>query len=136
MWIVYAVLSAVFAAATSILAKLGLNGVNSNLATAIRTVVILLMAWGIVFYTGRQTELAALSRKNWVFLIASGVVTGLSWLFYFKALQMGDASKVAPIDKCSIVFTLLMAYFILHEEIKIRGWIGLGCITVGTLLLL
>ncbi|HIU48408.1 MAG TPA: EamA family transporter [Candidatus Avimonoglobus intestinipullorum] len=136
MWIVYAVLSAVFAAATSILAKLGLNGVNSNLATAIRTVVILLMAWGIVFYTGRQTELAALSRKNWVFLIASGVATGLSWLFYFKALQMGDASKVAPIDKCSIVFTLLMAYFILHEEIKIRGWIGLGCITVGTLLLL
>ncbi len=136
MWIVYAVLSAVFAAATSILAKLGLNGVNSDLATAIRTVVILLMAWGIVFYTGRQTELAALSRKNWVFLIASGVATGLSWLFYFKALQMGDASKVAPIDKCSIVFTLLMAYFILHEEIKIRGWIGLGCITVGTLLLL
>lgn len=136
MWIVYAVLSAVFAAATSILAKLGLNGVNSNLATAIRTVVILLMAWGIVFYTGRQTELAALSGKNWVFLIASGVATGLSWLFYFKALQMGDASKVAPIDKCSIVFTLLMAYFILHEEIKIRGWIGLGCITVGTLLLL
>ena len=136
MWIVYAVLSAVCAAATSILAKLGLNGVNSDLATAIRTVVILLMAWGIVFYTGRQTELAALSRKNWVFLIASGVATGLSWLFYFKALQMGDASKVAPIDKCSIVFTLLMAYFILHEEIKIRGWIGLGCITVGTLLLL
>ena len=136
MWMIYAVLSAVFAAATSILAKLGLNGVNSNLATAIRTVVILAMAWGIVFYTGRQGELMALSRRNWAFLIASGVATGLSWLFYFKALQMGDASKVAPIDKCSIVFTMLLAVFILKEEIKLKGWIGLGCIIAGTLLLL
>lgn len=136
MWMVYAVLSAVFAAATSILAKLGLNGVNSNLATAIRTVVILLMAWGIVFYTGRHAELAELSRKNWIFLICSGVATGLSWLFYFKALQVGDAAKVVPLDKLSIVLTMLLAFFILKEEIKIRAWIGLGCIVVGTLLVL
>lgn len=136
MWIVYAILSAVFAAATSILAKLGLAGVNSNLATAIRTAVVLVMAWGIVFYTGRHIELAGLSGKNWIFLICSGAATGLSWLFYFKALQLGDAAKVVPLDKLSIVLTMLLAFFILKEEIKIRAWIGLGCIVVGTLLVL
>ena len=116
MWMIFAVLSAVFAALTSILAKIGIEGVNSNLATAIRTIVVVIMAWGMVFLTHAQNGLAEISKKSWIFLILSGLATGASWLCYYKALQMGDASKVVPIDKLSVVITLILAFVFLHEQ--------------------
>ena len=116
MWMIFAVLSAVFAALTSILAKIGIEGVNSNLATAIRTIVVVIMAWGMVFLTHAQNGLAEISKKSWIFLILSGLATGASWLCYYKALQMGDASKVVPIDKMSVVITLILAFVFLHEQ--------------------
>ena len=115
MWVVFAILSAVFAALTSILAKIGIDGVNSNLATAIRTVVVVLMAWGMVFLTHSQSGLQEIGKKSWIFLILSGLATGVSWICYYKALQLGDASKVVPIDKMSVVITLLLAFVFLHE---------------------
>ena len=118
MWFIYALLSAVFAALTTILAKVGINGVNSNLATAIRTLVVLIMAWGMVFLTNAQNGLTAISRRSWVFLILSGLATGCSWLCYYKALQLGSASRVAPIDKLSVVITLVLAFMFLHEKYK------------------
>jgi transporter family protein len=135
MWVVYALLSAVFAAATSILAKIGMEGINSNLATAIRTAVVLVMAWGIVFLSGKQHGISAISQKGWVFLVLSGLATGLSWFFYFRALQIGDASKVVPVDKFSVVLSMVMAYFILHETITLKTAIGGLLITAGTLAL-
>ena len=133
MWLVFAVLSAVFAALTSILAKVGIADVNSTLATAIRTVVVLAMSWGMVFITGAQGGLSAISRRSWLFLILSGLATGASWLFYYRALQMGEASKVVPVDKLSIVFTLIMAFFFLHEKFTPKSIIGAALITAGTL---
>lgn len=125
MWMIFAVLSAVFAALTSILAKIGIEGVNSNLATAIRTIVVVIMAWGMVFLTHAQNGLAEISKKSWIFLILSGLATGASWLCYYKALQMGDASKVVPIDKLSVVITLILAFVFLHEQFycKITHWL-------------
>lgn len=135
MWIVFAILSAVFAALTSILAKIGIDGVNSNLATAIRTVVVVIMAWGMVFLTHAQSGLSAISRKSWIFLILSGLATGASWLCYYKALQTGEASKVVPIDKMSVVLTLILAFVFLHEEVTARSLIGCVLIAVGTLVM-
>lgn len=135
MWLVFAVLSSVFAAATSILAKMGIEGVNSNLATAIRTVVVVIMAWGMVFLTNTQAGITDISRRSWFFLILSGIATGASWLCYYRALQMGDASKVVPIDKMSVVITLVLAFFILHEQFTIKSVIGSVLITAGTLLM-
>ncbi|MDF2542797.1 MAG: putative rane protein [Herbinix sp.] len=135
MWILYAFLSAVFAALTSILAKLGMKNVNSNLGTAIRTFVVLLMAWGIVFITGKQKEITTLTSKNWKFLILSGLATGASWLFYFKALQVGEASKVVPIDKLSVVITMVLAFVFLGEAFTAKTVIGGLLITIGTLVL-
>ncbi|MDR2686977.1 MAG: EamA family transporter [Oscillospiraceae bacterium] len=135
MWVLYALLSALFAAATSILAKMGLEGVNSNLATAIRTVVVLLMAWGIVFLQGSQHGVANITRKSWLFLVLSGLATGLSWLFYFKALQMGEASKVVPIDKFSVVISMALAFVILKEAVNVKSVIGGLLITAGTFVL-
>ena len=135
MWFVFALLSAVFAALTSILAKIGIDGVNSNLATAIRTVVVVLMAWGIVFMTNAQHNLSKIGRKSWIFLILSGLATGASWLCYYKALQMGDASKVVPIDKLSVVITLVLAVIFLHEEFTVKSAIGAALITAGTIIL-
>lgn len=135
MWLVFAIFSAVFAALTSILAKVGIDGVNSNLATAIRTAVVLLMSWGMVFLTHAQSGLAEISRKSWIFLIISGLATGASWLCYYKALQLGDASKVVPIDKLSVVITLVLAFVFLHEEFTIKSAIGCVFIGVGTLLM-
>jgi transporter family protein len=135
MWVLYALLSAVFAALVSILAKLGLKGVNSNLATAIRTFVVLLLAWGIVFFTGKHKEIVSLTNKNWQFLILSGLATGASWLFYYKALQMGEVSKVAPIDKLSVVFTIIMAFLFLGEQADAKSLIGGLLIAAGTLVL-
>ena len=135
MWIVYALLSALFAAITSILAKIGIAGVNSNLATAIRTGVVLLMAWGIVFITGKQHDVVNITQKSWLFLALSGVATGLSWLFYYKALQMGDVSKVVPIDKFSVVISMLLAYVILGEAVNIKTIIGGLLITAGTIIM-
>lgn len=135
MWLVFAILSAVFAALTSILAKVGIDGVNSNLATAIRTAVVLLMSWGMVFLTHAQSGLAEISRKSWIFLIISGLATGASWLCYYKALQLGDASKVVPIDKLSVVITLVLAFVFLHEEFTIKSAIGCVFIGAGTLLM-
>lgn len=135
MWIIYALLGALFAALTSILAKMGIKDVNSNLATAIRTVVVLAMAWGIVFLTGRQKEIADITQKSWLFLILSGIATGLSWLFFFKALQIGDASKVVPVDKISVVISMVMAFLILGESIDTKTIIGGVFITAGTLVL-
>ncbi len=129
MWIVFACLSAVFAALTSILAKVGIDGVNSNLATAIRTVVVVLMAWGMVFLTHAQSGLAEISRRSWIFLILSGLATGASWLCYYRALQMGSASRVAPIDKMSVVLTCILAFIFLHEELTPKSVIG--CILIG-----
>ena len=129
MWMIFAVLSAVFAALTSILAKIGIEGVNSNLATAIRTIVVVIMAWGIVFLTHAQNGLAEISKKSWIFLILSGLATGASWLCYYKALQMGDASKVVPIDKLSVVITLILAFVFLHEQFTAKSLIG--CILIG-----
>lgn len=135
MWIMFALLSAFFAALTSILAKIGVDGVNSNLATAIRTVVVVVMAWGMVFLTHTQKGLSNISNKSWLFLILSGLATGASWLCYYKALQMGDASKVVPIDKLSVVITLILAFVFLHEEFTAKSLIGCILIGVGTLLM-
>ena len=135
MWIVFALLSALFAAATSILAKIGIENVNSNLATAIRTVVVLVMAWGIVFITGAQSGVADIAAKSWLFLALSGCATGLSWLFYYKALQIGEASKVVPVDKFSVVISMVMAFIILGEKIDVKAIVGGVLITVGTLVL-
>jgi len=135
MWMILAIASAVFAALTSILAKVGIEGVNSNLATAIRTFVVLLLAWGMVFLTDAQGGICAISRKSWIFLILSGLATGGSWLCYYKALQLGDASKVVPIDKMSVVITLVLAFVFLHEKITPKSIIGCILITAGTLLM-
>lgn len=135
MWFIFALLSAVFAALTSILAKVGINGVNSNLATAIRTVVVVIMAWGIVFLTNAQNGLSGISRKSWLFLILSGLATGASWLCYYKALQIGEASKVVPIDKLSVVITLILAFIFLHETFTTKSLIGCILIGVGTLIM-
>ena len=134
MWFVFALLSAVFAALTSILAKVGIEGVNSNLATAIRTVVVLVMAWGMVFVTNTQGGLTDISRKSWLFLILSGLATGASWLCYYRALQIGEASKVVPIDKLSVVITLVLAFVFLHERFTPKSLIGCLLIGAGTLL--
>ena len=135
MWMIFAVLSAVFAALTSILAKIGIEGVNSNLATAIRTIVVVIMAWGMVFLTHAQNGLAEISKKSWIFLILSGLATGASWLCYYKALQMGDASKVVPIDKMSVVITLILAFAFLHEQFTAKSLIGCILIGAGTLIM-
>ena len=135
MWFVFALLSAVFAALTSILAKVGIEGVNSNLATAIRTVVVLVMAWGMVFVTNTQGGLTDISRKSWLFLILSGLATGASWLCYYRALQIGEASKVVPIDKLSVVITLVLAFVFLHERFTPKSLIGCLLIGAGTLLM-
>lgn len=135
MWCVFAILSAVFAALTSILAKVGIDGVNSNLATAIRTVVVVIMAWVMVFITKTQSGIVHINKKSWIFLILSGLATGASWLCYYKALQLGKASKVVPIDKLSVVITLILAFIFLHEEVKATSIIGCICIGVGTLLM-
>lgn len=135
MWLVYAALSAVFAALTSILAKVGIENVNSNLATAIRTAVVLIMAWGMVFLTNAQNGLPEISKKNWIFLILSGIATGASWLCYYRALQLGEASKVVPIDKLSVVITLVLAFIFLHEEFTAKSLIGCILICAGTLIM-
>ena len=135
MWFVFALLSAVFAALTSILAKVGIDGVNSNLATAIRTVVVVIMAWGMVFLTNTQSGLSEIGKKSWLFLILSGLATGASWLCYYRALQMGDASKVVPIDKLSVVITLILAFIFLHEQFTIKSLIGCILIGAGTLIM-
>lgn len=135
MWMVFAVLSAVFAALTSILAKVGIDGVNSNLATAIRTVVVVVMAWGMVFLTHTQSGISEISRKSWIFLILSGLATGASWLCYYRALQMGQASKVVPIDKMSVVITLILAFVFLHEEFTVKSLVGCVLIGAGTLVM-
>lgn len=135
MWLLFAILSAVFAALTSILAKIGIEGVNSNLATAIRTVVVIVMAWGMVFLTHAQKGIADISRKSWIFLILSGIATGASWLCYYKALQTGDVSKVVPIDKLSVVLTLILAFIFLHEEFTVKSLIGCVLIAAGTLIM-
>ena len=135
MWLVFALLSAVFAALTSILAKVGSEGVNSNLATAIRTGVVLLMAWGMVFLTNTQGGISGISPKSWLFLILSGLATGASWLCYYRALQIGEASKVVPIDKLSVIFTLALAFIFLHEKFTAKSLIGCILIGAGTLLM-
>lgn len=133
MWFVFALLSAVFAALTSILAKVGIEGVNSTLATAIRTVVVVVMSWGMVFLTHAQGGFGDISRKSWLFLILSGLATGASWLCYYRALQIGEASKVVPIDKLSVVITLVLAFVFLHEQFTAKSLIGCILIAVGTL---
>ena len=135
MWFIFALLSAIFAALTSILAKVGIDGVNSNLATAIRTVVVVVMAWGMVFLTNAQNGITEISRKSWIFLILSGLATGASWLCYYKALQIGDASKVVPIDKLSVVITLVLAFVFLHEDFTSKSLIGCILIGIGTLIM-
>ena len=135
MWFILALLSAGFAALTSILAKVGIEGVNSNLATAIRTLVVVAMAWGMVFITNTQGGIADISKRSWLFLILSGLATGASWLCYYKALQMGDASKVVPIDKLSVVITLVLAFVFLHEEFTAKSLIGCILIGAGTLVM-
>ena len=136
MWFVYALLSALFAALTAILAKVGLDGINSTLATAIRTAVVLVMAWGMVFLAGTQQGIPDISKKSWIFLILSGLATGASWLFYFKALQLGDASKVVPIDKFSLVITIVLAFIFLHETVTLKVIIGAFLITAGTFVMI
>ena len=136
MWVVFALISAVFAALTSIFAKIGIENVNSNLATAIRTVIVLVMAWLIVFATGKHQQIVDISTKSWIFLVLSGLATGLSWLCYFYALQIGEASKVVPVDKFSVVITMIMAFFILGEVITTKTIIGGLLITAGTLVLI
>ena len=133
VWVIFAFLSAVFAALTSILAKVGIEGVNSNLATAVRTVVVLAMAWGMVFITDTQDGIMDISKKSWIFLILSGLATGASWLCYYKALQIGEASKVVPIDKLSVVITLILAVIFLHENMNAKSILGSLLITAGTL---
>ena len=135
MWLIYALLSAVFAASTSLLAKAGIDGVNSHLATAIRTAVVLVMAWGIVFLTDAQTGIGDISRRSWLFLILSGVATGLSWLCYYKALQLGEVTKVVSIDKLSVVITLLLAFVFFHEAFTWKSAVGIVLITAGTLVM-
>ena len=135
MWFVLALLSAIFAALTSILAKVGIEGVNSNLATAIRTVVVVVMAWGMVFLTNAQNGIAEISKRSWLFLILSGLATGASWLCYYRALQLGDASKVVPIDKLSVVITLILAFVFLHEQFSTKSIIGCILIGIGTMVM-
>ncbi len=135
MWFVFALLSAVFAALTSILAKVGIEGVNSNLATAIRTVVVLAMAWGMVFLTNAQSGITSIDKKSWLFLILSGLATGASWLCYYRALQTGEVSRVVPIDKLSVVITLALAYIFLHESFTTKSLIGAALISAGTLVM-
>lgn len=135
MWWVFALLSAVFAAGTSILAKIGIDGVDSGLATAIRTVVVVVMAWGMVFLTHAQSGISQISKKSWIFLILSGLATGASWLCYYKALQMGEASKVVPIDKLSVVITIVLAFIFLHEDMTAKSLIGCALIGAGTLIM-
>lgn len=135
MWFVFALLSAVFAALTSILAKIGIDGVNSSLATAIRTVVVVVMSWGMVFLTKAQSGITEISKKSWIFLVLSGLATGASWLCYYRALQIGDASKVVPIDKLSVVITLVLAFVFLHEQFTAKSLIGCVLIGIGTLIM-
>ena len=135
MWVVFALLSAFFAALTSILAKIGIDGINSNLATAIRTAVVLIMAWGIVFFTGTYSEISNIQTKSWIFLILSGLATGASWLCYYRALQLGDVSKVVPIDKLSVVITLALSFIFLHEKFNVKSLIGTILIAAGTLVM-
>ena len=135
MWFVLALLSAIFAALTSILAKVGIEGVNSNLATAIRTVVVVVMAWGMVFLTNAQNGIAEISKRSWLFLVLSGLATGASWLCYYRALQLGDASKVVPIDKLSVVITLVLAFVFLHEQFTTKSLIGCILIGMGTMVM-
>lgn len=135
MWFIFALMSAIFAALTSILAKVGIDGVNSNLATAIRTVVVVIMAWGMVFLTNAHSGLSRISKKSWIFLILSGLATGASWLCYYRALQMGEASKVVPIDKLSVVITLVLAFVFLHEQFTPKALIGCVLIGAGTLVM-
>ncbi len=135
MWLLFAVLSSLFAALTSILAKIGIDGVNSNLATAIRTFVVLVMAWGMVFLTNAQTGINEIGKKSWVFLILSGLATGASWLCYYRALQIGEASKVVPVDKLSTVITILLAFLFLHENFTAKSIAGCVLIGIGTLLM-
>ena len=136
MWAIFATLSAIFAALTSILAKIGIEGVNSNLATAVRTIVVLLMAWFMVFITGNQNGIVDISKKSWIFLILSGLATGASWLCYYKALQIGEASKVVPIDKLSIVITVALAFLFLGEQITLKTLIGCSLIVAGTFVMI
>jgi len=135
MWFILALASAIFAALTSILAKIGIEGVNSNLATAIRTVVVVIMAWGMVFVTNTQNGIMSIGRKSWIFLILSGLATGASWLCYYKALQVGEASKVVPVDKLSVVITLILAFLFLHETFTVKSIIGCILIAIGTLVM-
>ena len=136
MWAIFAILSAIFAALTSILAKVGIEGVNSNLATVIRTIVVVLMAWFMVFITGNQNGIVDISKKSWIFLILSGLATGASWLCYYKALQLGEASKVVPIDKLSIVITIILAFIFLGEQITLKTLIGCCLIVAGTFVMI
>jgi possible membrane protein len=136
MWFIFAILSAIFAALTSILAKIGIEGVNSNLATAVRTIVVVLMAWFMVFITGNQNGIVDISKKSWIFLILSGLATGASWLCYYKALQLGEASKVVPIDKLSIVITIVLAFIFLGEQITLKTLIGCCLIVTGTFIMI
>ena len=136
MWAIFAILSAIFAALTSILAKIGIEGVNSNLATAVRTIVVVLMAWFMVFITGNQNGIVDISKKSWIFLILSGLATGASWLCYYKALQLGEVSKVVPIDKLSIVITISLAFVFLGEQITLKTIIGCSLIIVGTFVMI
>ena len=136
MWAIFAILSAIFAALTSILAKVGIEGVNSNLATAVRTIVVVLMAWFMVFITGNQNGIVDISKKSWIFLILSGLATGASWLCYYKALQLGETSKVVPIDKLSIVITIILAFIFLGEQITLKTLIGCCLIIVGTFVMI
>lgn len=136
MWLIFAILSSVFAALTSILAKIGIDGVNSNLATAIRTAVVLALSWLMVFVTGAQSGISEINKRNWMFLILSGLATGASWLCYYKALQIGEVSKVIPIDKMSIVLTLILAFIFLHEQFTTKTLVGIIFLTTGTILMI
>lgn len=136
MWLIFAILSSVFAALTSILAKIGIDGVNSNLATAIRTAVVLALSWIMVFVTGAQSGISEINKRNWMFLILSGLATGASWLCYYKALQIGEASKVIPIDKMSVVLTLILAFIFLHEQFTAKTLVGIIFLTTGTILMI
>lgn len=136
MWLIFAILSSVFAALTSILVKIGIDGVNSNLATAIRTAVVLTLSWLMVFVTGAQSGISEINKRNWMFLILSGLATGASWLCYYKALQTGEASKVIPIDKMSVVLTLILAFIFLHEQFTAKTLVGIIFLTVGTILMI
>ena len=136
MWLIFAILCSVFAALTSILAKIGIDGVNSNLATAIRTAVVLALSWLMVFVTGAQSGISEINKRNWMFLILSGLATGASWLCYYKALQIGEASKVIPIDKMSVVLTLILAFIFLHEQFTAKTLVGIIFLTTGTILMI